>query len=136
MKLTLIRDKWTDDATFGTLAVNGIIACQTLEDKDRKLEDGGAKVYGRTCIPRGTYTIIIDYSNHFGRELPHILDVPDFLGIRIHPGNTTGDTDGCILVGRTRMANSIGQSRLAFDHLFIDLETAYAKKEPISIEIL
>ena len=99
MKLLLLRDHFTNSTTLGKLYVNGIFQCYTLEDKDRELEKGNEKLYGETAIPRGSYQVIIDYSNRFKRELPRLKDVPQFEGIRIHPGNTHEDTHGCILVG-------------------------------------
>jgi len=76
-------------------------------------------VFGQTAIPVGTYQIIITPSKRFGRLLPLLVSVPDFDGIRIHPGNKAEDTEGCILVGKTRSSDFIGRSREAFDELFI-----------------
>jgi len=50
--------------------------------------------------------------------------VPGFEGVRIHSGNTNHDTEGCILVGRTRSKDFIGQSRKAFDKLFEKMKKA------------
>jgi hypothetical protein len=66
--------------------------------------------------------------------LPLLLAVPNFDGIRIHPGNTDADTEGCILVGVERLQDRIGQSKIAFEKLFDRLLTA-AKIEKIFIEI-
>ena len=120
MQVTVIRDKKTDKSTTGKLSVDGIFVCYTLEDIERT----GEKVYGETAIPTGTYRVVLDFSARFNRILPHILDVPGFEGIRIHPGNTAADTDGCILVGDTRDTDLVGQSRVAFDRLFRKLQAA------------
>lgn len=48
--------------------------------------------------------------------------------VRIHPGNTTGDTEGCILVGRGRERNIITDSRAAFGPLYADIEAAIAAR--------
>ena len=56
-------------------------------------------MYGDTCIPYGKYKVIVSYSPKFKRELPEILGVNSFSGIRIHRGNKISDTLGCILCG-------------------------------------
>ena len=90
MKLVLIRDQTDIDGTFGRLYINGLFECHTLEDVDRLLEKGGTKIPGETAIPRGEYKVIIDWSNRFKKEMMHVLDVPQFAGIRIHAGNYAG----------------------------------------------
>ena len=136
MKLRLIRDKFTDKSTIGKLYVDSpYVFCNTLEDVDRRLENGGEKVYGQTCIPRGTYDVVIDYSSRFKKRMPHILNVPQFDGIRIHPGNTDRDTEGCILVGVTRGDDFIGDSRLAYNELMAAMEHALLNSEKIEIQV-
>ncbi len=136
MNLLLIRDIFTQTCTIGKLFIDGQYLCETLEDCDRKLELGGVKIYGESAIPRGTYKVTIDFSGRFQRDMPHVLDVPQFTGIRIHPGNTAADTDGCILVGTGRVANrSITESRLAFNKFFPKLEVAIESGEEITLEI-
>ena len=57
--------------------------------------------------------------------MPHLLNVPEFDGIRIHGGNTDKDTNGCILVGRIQVnSDFIGESRIAFSDLYSKLEEA------------
>jgi len=63
--------------------------------------------------------------------MPHILDVPNFEGVRIHAGNTDKDTDGCVLVGYRKRQDWIGLSRSAFNDLFPRLKEA----EDITISI-
>lgn len=133
MKLKLTRAQFEPTCTIGRLAVDGVPECYTLEDYVRPT--GAPKVFGQTAIPAGTYRVIVDRSEHFGRDLPHVLNVPGFEGIRIHPGNTDKDTEGCILVGMDRLADSIGRSRLAFDALFPKIQQALARGELVSIEV-
>ena len=84
----------------------------------------------------GNYEVAITYSNRFKRELPLIKDVPGFSGIRIHPGNTDEDTEGCILVGLVWDGDDfIGQSRVAFQSLFSKMQTAIANGEKIHLEV-
>lgn len=125
-----------DKATIGRLSINGVFQCLTLEDVDRRLENGGEKIPCQTAIPRGRYRVIIDYSAHFNKSLPHVMDVPGFVGVRIHPGNTDKDTEGCILVGDQQINDDfISNSRLAFDRLFEILTEALAHGEDIVLEI-
>lgn len=135
MKLLLLRDTFIDTATLGELFVDGAFECYTLEDTDRQIETRGVKINGQTAIPRGTYQVVIDFSNRFQRSLPRLLKVPYFEGIRIHPGNASVDTAGCILVGKSWLADRVGQSHLAFERLYEKLKVAVDRGEAISIEI-
>lgn len=139
MFIQLIREGFTDKATEGVLYVNGTFMCHTLEDMDRKLEDGGEKVYGKTAIPRGTYQLDITRSNRFGKDLILVREVPGFTGIRIHPGNSAKDTDGCILVGKNNKSttdNWIGNSRTAYNEIHNAVKDAIARGEEVTLEIV
>jgi len=134
MELKLIRKEFTDRSTIGELYVNGKFECFTIEDKDRKLESGGKKEYAVTAIPRGTYQVVNSFSNRFQKYLPELINVPQFTGVRIHPGNKAEDSEGCILVGTTKAKDFIGNSRIAFASLFSKIK-AVEKKEKITIII-
>lgn len=136
MNVKLTRTDFTDESTIGELEIDGLFECYILEDKDRKLEDGGVKVQNETAIPRGTYKVIVDFSTRFKRLRPHILDVPQFTGIRIHPGNKADDTEGCLITGGYKKTNFVGESRIAFDALFKKLSDAHENNEEIWIEII
>lgn len=136
MKIRVERKDFGPDYTGGKLYVNGEYFCDTIEDTDRYLEDGGEKQYGKTAIPRGTYNSVIDFSGRFQRELPRVLDVPDFTGVRIHPGNDSTDTEGCILVGKNQHGNWVSDSRSTFARLFAVMEDAYDRNESLEIEIV
>jgi len=109
----------TENSTIGEMTIDGIFECFTLEDKERPI-----KIKSETAIPKGTYKVIINMSNRFKKLLPLLLNVPNFEGVRIHPGNSNHDTEGCILVGRTRSKDYIGQSRKAFNSLFLKMQKA------------
>ena len=119
MKIKVKRYDFKDTYTVGRLYIDDVYFCYTLEDKVRE----GAKVNGQTAIPAGTYDVIIDDSARFGKPMPHILNVPNFTGVRIHAGNTSKDTDGCILLGHTYAGKDfIGNSKLAYDVFFNKLK--------------
>lgn len=130
MDLHLIRKIYTKKSTIGELSVDGKFQCYILEDIVRPAD--AEKVYGKTAIPAGTYQIQITMSNRFQRFLPLLIGVPGFEGIRIHPGNTDGDTDGCLLPGKTQGKDFVGSSVIAFEELFAKMKASH----DISITIL
>lgn len=135
MKLKLVRDDMQPGCTLGKLYIEDAYFCETLEDTDRKLECGGEKVHGETAIPRGTYKVVINWSNRFKRELPQVLDVPGFEGIRIHGGNFPADTLGCVLVGSRRRDGSILNSRATLEKLMAHLEAAYDEGDSVVLVV-
>ena len=135
MNLILIRDQSDAVCTFGRLYINGLFECHTLEDVDRGLEDGGEKVAGETAIPRGTYKVIIDWSKRFNKEMLHVLDVPQFSGIRIHSGNTSADTEGCILLGNGRARDYLLDSRSAVSKVFLAVERVLDAGGDVTLEV-
>lgn len=127
--------------TIGKLYINDQYFCDTLEDTDRGLTQSmteqqikSKKVYGETAIPTGTYKVIISYSNKFKKQMPLLLNVPGFAGIRIHSGNTEKDSLGCILVGKNKAVGKVLESRDIYSKLFSILQEA-DKKETIKITI-
>lgn len=134
MELTLNRIFLGSSATIGELLINDKHLCDTLEDRVRP---EGEKVYGKTAIPEGTYEVKLTHSPRFKKILPEILNVPNFSGIRIHTGNSSKDTEGCILVGTWdgEKEDWVGNSRIAFDELMSLLEKATNNKEKITITV-
>ena len=97
-----------EGATLGRLYYRNAFIGYTCEDQDRKMEDNPKeKVRGLTAIPRGRYRLLLTFSQRFGVELPLLVDVPGFTGVRIHGGNTPEDSEGCILAGRMRTARGV-----------------------------
>ena len=127
MNLRVIREPSIGGATLGSLYINGVWQCWTLEDAIREIPGAPVeswKVAGATAIPAGRYALAITPSRRFQRPLPLLLAVPGFTGVRIHPGNTVADTEGCLLVGQDRQAGRVLRSRIAFEALFTELEDA------------
>ena len=88
--------------TFGSLSVDEVPECRTLEDAvlDNALEDvTDWKVPGLTAIPAGVYDLVLEDSPKFGPDTLTILNVPGFTSIRIHSGVDIDSTEGCVVVG-------------------------------------
>jgi hypothetical protein len=134
MELTLNRIFLGGSATIGELLINDKHLCDTLEDRVRP---EGEKVYGKTAIPEGKYEIELTHSPRFKKILPEILNVPNFSGIRIHTGNSSKDTEGCIIVGTWdgEKEDWVGSSKIAFDKLMSLLEEATNNKEKVTITV-
>lgn len=137
LALKLERSWCGAKCTIGTLTVNGAYECFTLEDVVRENGEpvNAWKIPGETAIPTGTYTVIVTPSVRFKRDLPLVMDVPGFQGIRIHPGNTAADTEGCILVGLAKGPDFVSESRKAFDQLFPKIKAAVDSGEKVTLEV-
>lgn len=129
-KITLTRTECTDEYTFGEISYKGVFVCFTLEDPIRD-----TKIKHKTAIPYGTYKVILAYSQRFKILTPRLIDVPNFTAILIHKGNTTEDTSGCILVGRSKYENRLIYSAIAFDKL-LSLIRKILDKNSLVIEIV
>jgi hypothetical protein len=136
MELELTRSAKTSKSTIGELTINGVFECFVLEDRDRGLRQGmttselmALKVKTQTAIPTGRYEIVISFSDRFKKMLPLLLDVPAFAGIRIHPGNTDENTEGCLLTGKTKSPDMVGNSRVAFTALFDKIKAALQREK-------
>ena len=142
MKLRLERKYFRDTYTIGNLYIDGSFFSNTLEDKNRdvnkngKFDNSEAKVYAETCIPFGTYKVIVTMSPKFKRELPRLLNVPSFEGILIHRGNTAKDSAGCILVGENKAVGKVLNSTPYEVKLVKLMKEAIAKGEEITIDIV
>jgi len=111
--------------TIGHLSINGRRVCDTLEPQCIKWQTE-KKVAGKTAIPEGRYRVDMEYSPKFERQMPYLLDVPNFAGIMIHQGNVPNNTQGCILVGYNTLRGMVLRSREAM--LKIEDAIKYARK--------
>lgn len=138
MELKLVRKRGTALFTEGKLFINNGFYCYTVEDADRMLEGKGTKIAGKTAIPKGKYKVTISMSNRFKKFLIEVLDVPQFKGIRIHSGNSSKDTEGCIIVGSTNTRDDddwVGNSKLAYEGLHKKVKDALSAGETITLEV-
>ena len=129
MRIELVRIAFKSTYTIGKLYVDDTYFCDVLEDKDRGLDSSMTeseilekKVKGQTAIPTGHYVINITYSPKYKRMMPLLLDVKGFSGIRIHSGNSSKDTEGCLLVGKNKQVGKVLESRDTYQRLFKMME--------------
>ena len=125
---------------MGDLYINGKWFCNVLEDVDRGLDDSMTeadilkqKKYGQTAIPTGIYTVLLTYSPKYKKVMPLINNVKGYSGIRIHSGNTSKDTLGCLLVGKNTVVGRLTDSRNTYNALYKRLQQKGSNK--ITIEI-
>jgi len=92
--LILTRGHKSNDVTLGFLQIEGAYhdPIYTLENPWR---DNAKKV---SCIPDGSYPCK-PFSGTRYKNVWHVSGVPDRSAILIHYGNTTEDTEGCVLIG-------------------------------------
>lgn len=148
MEITVER-KWKRDGyTIGTLSIDGKRFgdgkhyCCTLEDTDRGLDSKMpiSKILFMkrphiTAIPTGRYEVTLTYSPHFHRTLPLLNNVPGYSGVRIHPGNTAADTDGCILVGENTAKGRVNKSQYWFTLVMWEITRTIDKGGKVFITI-
>lgn len=103
LNLRLTRTDFRREGIFGELVTeDGDFVADTLEHA----YDGYGP--GSEWVPKvavGTYECLRHAPNRLRYDTFELVDVPEFkgkpvTGILIHRGNTDGDTEGCILVGR------------------------------------
>lgn len=141
MELRLKRIARRETYTIGRLSVDGVVFCDTIEDKDRGLRQSMAraaikrlKVPGETAIPTGLYRVTLGIKSpkmsqrkaydFCGGYVPRLLNVPGFDGILIHIGNTAKDSAGCILVGENKVVGKVVNSTETFTRLYEKLKSA------------
>ena len=118
MKLILIRIARKAEYTIGRLEdENGKKLCDTLEPIWRNYDGGELKIPKKSAIPEGTYRVVTTYSLRFRKYLPLLVGVPGFEGVRIHAGNTSRDTEGCILAGQNLQVGKVLWSRITLEKL-------------------
>ena len=81
------------------------------------------------------------HSKPFGKTHKGMLwlqDVPGFLGILIHIGNTEKDSEGCILVGTEKYEADakIGNSTAAYQSIYPVISDAIIAGKEVTIEIV
>lgn len=140
MKLTLKRIALRPTYTIGKLYINDAYFCDTIEDtvrdtnKNGKFDNVEKKVHSKTAIPYGTYEIKWTYSPRFKKYTPQLMNVPSFEGIRIHAGNTSADTEGCLILGENKQVGKVLNSRATINKFYPIIKKACSNGK-VTIEI-
>ena len=93
-EVKLIRTTFRGDGTFGTVSINNIPVCISLE---RPWLDNRK---GESCIPTGRYVARRVISPKFGNTF-EVIGVEGRDAILFHAGNIVEDTHGCIVLGES-----------------------------------
>lgn len=134
MDIQLKRIAKKETYTIGKLYIDGVYFCDTIEDKDRGLNQTMSindikknKVYGETAIPTGTYIIDMNvvspkfktrkWAIPYDGKIPRLQNVKGFDGVLIHPGSSSKDTYGCLLVGKNTLIGKLTESQITFHNL-------------------
>lgn len=140
MKLTLKRIALRPTYTIGKLYIDDAYFCDTLEDtvrdtnKSGKFDNGEQKIKGKTAIPYGTYEIKWTYSPRFKKYTPQLMNVPSFEGIRVHAGNTSADTEGCLILGENKQVGKVLNSKATINKFYPIIKKACSNGK-VTIEI-
>lgn len=140
MKLTLKRIALRPTYTIGKLYIDDVYFCDTIEDtvrdlnKNGKFDNGEKKVHSKTAIPYGIYEIKWTYSPRFKKYTPQLMNVPSFEGIRIHAGNTSADTEGCLILGENKQVGKVLNSRDTINKFYPIIKEACSNGK-VTIEI-
>lgn len=140
MKLTLKRIALRPTYTIGKLYIDDVYFCDTIEDtvrdlnKNGKFDNGEKKVHSKTAIPYGIYEIKWTYSPRFKKYTPQLMNVPSFEGIRIHAGNTSADTEGCLILGKNEQVGKVLNSRATINKFYPIIKNACSNGK-VTIEI-
>ena len=131
MKLDLFRTAYGDKSTSGKLSVDGIFECRTLELPYAN----GANQHDVNCVPEGVYPLVVNFSQHFQKDMIEVLNVPNRDGIRVHIANYPSELLGCIAVGVESGQDCLMGSTAAYLDLFPKVQAALKAGDAVTLEI-
>lgn len=153
----LVYRKWPKVGyCIGRVYIDGQIAANSLEDEDRGLSDSmdertirNRKIYGKTAIPRGRYTIDMEtvspkfskkefYMDVCQGKLPRLKNVKGFEGILLHVADGPKGADlleGCIGIGLNKKVGQLCDGKETFKKVYALMKEAHDRGETIYITI-
>ena len=96
----IVRDFQDNNQTLGTCTIfdennKPIFSALSLERGWRNNQNNVS------CVPTGTYSVVLEYSNRFQQDLWELKNVPKRSGWKFHAANYWYQLNGCIALGRT-----------------------------------
>ena len=153
----LVYRKWPKAGyCLGRVYIDGQLICNSLEDEDRGLSDAmdertirNRKIYGKTAIPRGRYTIDMEtvspkfskkefYMDVCQGKLPRLKNVKGFEGILLHVADGPKGADlleGCIGIGLNKKVGQLCDGKETFKKVYALMKEAHDRGETIYITI-
>lgn len=133
--------------------INGVYSHDVIEDYDRGLDQSmteaqvkAIKVYGKTAIPTGIYTVKLNivsstfvkkqyYKDFCGGKVPRLDPVVGFNGILLHRGIDENSSAGCPIVGLNKEVGKVTHSKEVFEAMCHKFWEAEKKGETITYKI-
>lgn len=142
MEIKVIRKYFKETYTIGNVFVDGQWFSNSLENKDRGLDQSmplsqlkKLKKYGITAIPTGRYEVKSYFWPKYRKTYPLLMNVPAFTGILIHGMQNASQSLGCIGIGENKRKGEILNSRVYVRRLTEMLISAEKKGEKTYITI-
>lgn len=114
MEIKVIRKYFKEEYTIGNVFVDGKWFSNSLEDKDRGLDQSmplsqlkKLKKYGITAIPTGRYEVKSYFWPKYRKTYPLLMNVPAFTGILIHGMQNASQSLGCIGIGENKIKGGL-----------------------------
>ena len=153
----LVYRKWPKAGyCIGRMYIDGQLICNSIEDEDRGLSDSmdertirNRKIFGKTAIPRGRYTIDMEtvspkfskrefYMDVCQGKLPRLKNVKGFKGILLHVADGPKGADlleGCIGIGLNKKVGQLCDGKETFKKVYALMKEAHDRGETIYITI-
>lgn len=98
--IKIVRDWQDKNQTLGKCTVYD--ECNKPLFSALSLERGWSNNENRvSCVPLGTYTVVLEYSDKFEMDLWELKNVPNRSECKFHSANYWFQLNGCIALGRT-----------------------------------
>ncbi len=108
IQITLKRIEFQANYTKGKMIIDNIFSYSTIEPPLRGISQAStltdiinAKKIGYTAAPAGSYKCVVVDSPKFGMKVLRLMNVLGATAVEVHMGNSSADTEECILVGLT-----------------------------------